>query len=105
MATLTEYEAGALSAWTPAQQAAINAERYQKQLNQDLIEAKREEEREARAKVKEALARARESGDEKAKARLKREQERLDKRYGPGPGMKRGRPEIQWADEETKVGL
>lgn len=101
---MTEYEAGALSAWTPAQQAAINAERYQKQLNQDLIEAKREEEREARSRVKEALQRAREAGDEKAKARLKREIERLDKRYGPDQAQKHGRPVWNWADEETRVG-
>lgn len=103
MAALSEYEAGALSTWTPAQQAAINAERYQKQLNQDLIESKREE-REARAKVKTALQRAREAGDEKAKARCKREIERLDKRYGPEQASKRGRPEWQWADETTAMG-
>ena len=108
MATLAEYEAGALSAWTPAQQAALNAERYQKQLNQDLIESKRDEEREARAKVDANLQRARERGDEKAKARYKRELERLDKRYGPVPELKRRGdrmiPVWEWADEATEVG-
>lgn len=103
-----EYEAGALAAWTPAQQAALNVERYQKQLNQDLIESKREEEREARAKVKQGLQRARETGDDKAKARFKREQERLDKRYGPEQAFKqRGDKMVavwDWADEATAVG-
>lgn len=96
MAVLAQYEAGALSAWTPAQQAALNAERYTKQLNHDQIEIKRDEERQARFEIQQQLDEARAIGDNEEKERLKKEQAKLDKKYGP--------EHRRWEDEATEVG-
>lgn len=95
MTTLAPYEAGALSAWTPAQQAALNAERYTKQLTHDQLEEKREEERAEREPIQDALAEARARGDVKEKERLKKKMAKLDEKWGP---------ETRWDDERTRVG-
>lgn len=95
MAGLPTYENAALSAWTPAQQAAINAERYTKQLNHDLLESKRDEERQARFEIQEELDAARARGDNKEKERLKKEMAKLDEKYGP--------EHKRWEDEQTKT--
>lgn len=96
MAGLAQYENGPLSAWTPAKQAAINAERYTKQLNHDQIELKRDEERQARLEIQQQLDDARAAGDGKERERLKKEMAKLDKKYGP--------EHRRWEDEATEVG-
>ena len=103
MSRLEQYEAGALSAWTPIQQAALNAERHDRQQEADAgpaFEAFREQEAKARKEVADALARAREEGDNKEKERLKGELLKLDEIWGPEikrpSGDKERRIEAKW---------
>jgi hypothetical protein len=83
-ARLEQYEAGALSAWTPASQAANNAQRHDKQLEVDpAFYALRDQERQARKDLQDALDTARRDGDPKEKERLKAEIVKLDEIWGP----------------------
>lgn len=86
MSRLKQYEAGALAAWTPASQAALNATHHDKQLEHDqlpALEALKEEETKARDEVKTALRRAERKGDKKEIAKLKEETKKLDEIWGP----------------------
>lgn len=86
MSRLEQYEAGALSAWTPASQAAMNATHHDKQLEHDqlpALEALKEEETAARRPVKKALERAKAKGDKKEMEKQEAEMEKLDAIWGP----------------------
>jgi hypothetical protein len=86
MSRLEQYEAGALSAWTPAAQAALNAERHDKQQLADAdpaFEALREQERQARKDAKAAYAAAKESRNEDEAKKCKEELLKLDEIWGP----------------------
>jgi hypothetical protein len=86
MSRLEQYEAGALSAWTPAAQAALNAQRHDKQQLADsdpAFEALREQERQARKEAKTAYALAERSRDEVEIKKCKEELAKLDEVWGP----------------------
>jgi len=86
MSRLEQYEAGALSAWTPAAQAALNAQRHDKQQSADAdpaFEALRIQERQARKDAKTAYALAKESRKEDEIKRCKEELLKLDEVWGP----------------------
>jgi hypothetical protein len=98
-AKLDQYEAGALSAWTPASQAAMNAERYDRQILEDAnpaFEAFRDEERKAREANKAAQQMAKADRNDKEYQRLKEESKKLDEIWGPAVST--------WDDEKTKEG-
>jgi hypothetical protein len=79
-----QYEAGALSTWTPASQAANNAQRHDKQLEADpAFYALRDQERQARKDLQDALNIARREETSKEKERLKAEIAKLDDIWGP----------------------
>lgn len=119
MSRLEQYEAGALSAWTPASQAAFNAARHDRQQEADAgpaFEAFREEEAKARKEVNDAMNIARAKGDNKEKERLKEELLKLDEIWGPELekplkgrdddelNAKWGRPVGAWDDQMTAEG-
>jgi hypothetical protein len=86
MSRLEQYEAGALSAWTPASQAAMNATHHDKQVLHDqlhALEAFKEEEALARRPIKKALERAKAKGDKKELAKQQAEMDKLDVIWGP----------------------
>ena len=113
MSRLEQYEAGALSAWTPAAQAALNAQRHDKQQLADAnpaFEALREQERQARKDAKKAYAKA---VEDKSQSEIKRCQEellKLDEIWGPevtAPADSRdkwGRAVGGWDDQMTAEG-
>lgn len=119
-ARLEQYEAGALSAWTPASQAALNAQRHDKQLEADpAFEALRDQERQARKDLQDALNVARGAENSKEKERLKAEILKLDEIWGPAidraedsqqkqlnrmMDAKWGRAVGQWDDQVTAEG-
>jgi hypothetical protein len=101
MSRLEDYEAGALTSWTPASQAALNAARHDKQQDADqyadpAFEAYRDEEAKARKPVKAALDRATRYKDARGIEKYTAELLKLDEIWGP---------EIRrWDDQATAEG-
>jgi hypothetical protein len=118
MSRLEQYEAGALSAWTPAAQAALNAQRHDKQQLADAdpaFEALREQERKARKEAKTAYALAERTRDENEIKKCKEELLKLDEVWGPEVVPPKGSTEQMmddkwgravggWADQMTAEG-
>lgn len=118
MSRLEHYEAGALSAWTPAAQAALNAERHDKQQLADAdpaFEALREQEATARKEARAAYEKAKRSTVPGELERCKAEMLALDEIWGPDiaapvgsradvDNKKWGRAVGGWDDQVTAEG-
>ena len=113
MSRLEQYEAGALSAWTPAAQAALNAQRHDKQQLADAdpaFEALREQERQARKDARRAYAQAKEDKNGREMKRWEEQLLKLDEIWGPevtAPADSRdkwGRAVGGWDDQMTAEG-